>query len=213
MRERLRISPPPRERRSHAERTAETRARIKEAVVASIAKVGFQRTTAAEISRRAGLTWGAVQHHFGDKNGILAAVLEDSFNRFADRLAEVATRDLSLADRVDLFVDRAWEHFGSAHYRSTFEILLNYPAPEGAGDQESLWQSDMLRAWNGIWQRFFGDARLAPRRRLTLQYYAISVLSGIASLQMLGTAASGVRSAELELLKDTLRRELAGASS
>ena len=63
------------ERRSHAERRAETRARIIEAVIESIAEVGFHRTTAVEITRRAGVTWGAVQHHFGDKDGILLAVL------------------------------------------------------------------------------------------------------------------------------------------
>lgn len=54
-------------RRSHAERTAETQARIVAAVVASIAERGLQRTTAAEVTRRAGVTWGAVQHHFGGK--------------------------------------------------------------------------------------------------------------------------------------------------
>ncbi len=46
------------------------------AVLESIAEVGFQRTTAAEITRRAGVTWGAVQHHFGAEDGILRAVLE-----------------------------------------------------------------------------------------------------------------------------------------
>ena len=48
------------------------------AVVETIADVGFQKTTAAEIARRAGVTWGAVQHHFGGKEGILLAVLEAS---------------------------------------------------------------------------------------------------------------------------------------
>ena len=71
-------------RRTHAERTAESRARIMSAVVESIAEVGFKRSTASEIARRSGLTWGAVQHHFGGKEGILAAVLEDSFDRFAE---------------------------------------------------------------------------------------------------------------------------------
>ncbi len=69
-------------RRSQAERTAETRGRIVGAVVESIREVGLQRTTAAEVSRRAGVTWGAVQHHFGGKDGMLEAVLEHSFDHF-----------------------------------------------------------------------------------------------------------------------------------
>ena len=79
----LRIAPPLRPRRSHSERTAKTRARVIAAVVESIDEVGFHRTTGSEIARRAGVTWGAVQHHFGGKDGMLAAVVEDSFNRFA----------------------------------------------------------------------------------------------------------------------------------
>ena len=110
------------------------------AVVESIAELGFKRSTASEIARRSGLTWGAVQHHFGGKDGILAAVLEDSFNRFAERLADIASEGVPLAERVELFVDRAWEHFASAHFRSTFEILQHY----GASSREHGWQDQML---------------------------------------------------------------------
>ncbi len=205
--ERLNLPSPPRERRSHAERTAETRARIMQAVVESISEVGFQRTTAAEIARRAGVTWGAVQHHFRDKDGILIAVLEASFDRFAQRLADIPVDDTPLAERVGLFVDRAWEHFGSAHYRSTFEILLSYAAPEGTAP-EGLWQTEMFRAWNRIWQRLLGDAALPRRRTVTLQHYTISVLSGLASMKMLEGPTARIRQAELDLLKETLVREL-----
>src|SRR5262245_62336179 len=122
----IRIPVPERVRRSQAERTAETRARIIEAVVACIDELGFPRATASEIGRRAGVTWGAVQHHFGGKDGILAAVLEDSFARFARRFDDLPAQPASLEERASLFVQRAWEHFGSAHYRSTFEILLRW---------------------------------------------------------------------------------------
>lgn len=198
----------PRVRRSHAERTAETRARIVAAVVESIAEVGFQRTTASEIARRAGVTWGAVQHHFGGKDGILLAVLEDSFSRFAERLSDVPTEGTSLEKRVGEFVDRAWQHFGSAHYRSTFEILLSFSGPDGP-ERELLWPSRMFEAWNRIWDRLFADARCDRRRSVTLQEYAISVLSGLAATQALGSSRPRVHQAQLSLLKDTLVRELA----
>ena len=64
---RLRLAAARRPRRSHAERRAETRAKIIDGVVESIAEIGLAATTATEIARRSGATWGAVQHHFGDK--------------------------------------------------------------------------------------------------------------------------------------------------
>ena len=192
-------------RRSHADRRAETRARIIAAVTEAIAEVGFQRTTAAEIVQRAGVTWGAVQHHFGGKDGTLLAVLEDSFDRFAERVGGVDV-DKPIDKRVGEFVDRAWEHFDSAHYRSTLEILLHY---SGQADAEpEPWQSAMVSALDRTWQELFGDVRLPRRRSATLQHYTIAVLSGLASMRFIGGAAAPTPRAELQLLKRTLAREL-----
>jgi AcrR family transcriptional regulator len=198
---------PVRTRRTHAARTAETRARIIGAVVECIAEVGFGRTTAAEICRRAGVTWGAVQHHFGGKDGILLAVLEDSFGRFAERLADVEIESTSLDERVDLFIERAWEHFGSPHFQSTFEILLSYAGAEGP-ESDMLWQTEMFKQWNRIWNRLFADAELARRDTVTLQYYTISVLSGLAAMRMVRGRPGRKPAAELALIKQTLTREL-----
>lgn len=197
-------------RRSHAERTAETRARILDAVVESIAEVGFARTTAAEVTRRAGVTWGAVQHHFGGKDGMLMAVLEDSFRRFEARLADVPLEDMPLSERVAVFVERAWAHFASPEYASTVEILrdaIRRADPLAGGPR---WQDAMSRAWARVWRRFFGLAPAARNRRGALQHYAIAVLSGLASMVALEGPGARVREAELALLADTLRRELVG---
>lgn len=198
-----------RERRTHAERTAETRTRILSATIESIAEVGFQRTTAVEITRRAGVTWGAVQHHFGDKDGILIAVLEDSFARFAARLEDIAVEGLSLERRVALFVERAFEHFTSREYASTFEILLEHLRRD-APERGASWQLEMSRAWERVWRRFFGDSAVPRRRQGILQHYTIAVLSGLASTLLLEGAGASVRTAELDLLRDTLVRELRG---
>ncbi len=198
----------PRTRRTQAERTAATRERILAAVVESLAEVGFQRTTASEIARRAGVTWGAVQHHFGAKNGILEAVLAESVARLAERTAGIPA-DAPLAVRVGLFVEGAWEHFSSAHYRSMLEILLHL-AP---GDREGGpgWQAGMERALDAIWTRIFPDAALPHRRVLALQRYTTSLLSGLASLAALDGRGT-TRAPELRLLEETLRRELGAAA-
>jgi AcrR family transcriptional regulator len=180
-----------------------------DAVVESIAEVGLARTTAPEIARRAGVTWGAVQHHFGGKDGILAAVLEESFERFAARLAEVPTEGAALDERVSAFVDIAWAHFGSPDYRSTFEILLNYTR-DTDDDGVPIWESEMFSAWNRVWSKIFADVNLPRRKVVALQAFSISVVSGMAALAMLRRAVEPVHGAELDLLKRTLVREMSG---
>jgi AcrR family transcriptional regulator len=198
-----------RARRTHEERSTETRGRILDAVVQCIAELGFQRATATEIARRAGVTWGAVQHHFGGKNGILVAVLEDTFHRFSSRFDDIPVDRTPLEQRVSLFVDRAWEHFGSAHFRSTFEILLNHLPDGDTGDEETI-QAQMVRAVDVLWTRLFFDASPRRSRRLLIERYAIAVLSGLAYNVILRGKNSGVPVGELTLLKQSILREVAG---
>jgi AcrR family transcriptional regulator len=193
--------------RTQAERTAETRTRIIESVHACISELGYARTTAAEITKRAGVTWGAAQHHFGGKDGILIAVLEDSFERFAAKLAEVRD-DAKLDERVAQFVERAWEHFASPHYRSTFEILIH------AADvlpRDSTWRDRMEVAWSRIWAEVFAGEKLPRRRALALQQFTVASLAGLASLRMLDGEGAATRAGELALLRETLLRELRSA--
>lgn len=198
----IRARAPKQARRSHAERTAETRRRVTKAVVESIAEVGYQRTTGSEIARRAGVTWGAVQHHFGDKNGILAAVLEQSFERLATALGSPEDSHEPLEARVSVFVARAWSHFSSDDYRTTFEILLNLPA-----EMEASWSQGVLDTWQTIWRQFFPESPLTKRETADLMHYAVSVLSGLATTTILGgQAARGSRS--LPFLERTLVEEL-----
>src|SRR5262245_25152728 len=193
-------------RRTQAERTAETRRRILDAVVESIAEVGFQRTTASEIAKRAGVTWGAVQHHFGAKGGILEAVLEDTFERFEAKVADIDA-EAPLARRVTLFVERAWEHFASPHFRSTFELLLHHGKGED-GEVPPHWQETMFRALDRVFERLFSDTRLARRERGAVHQYAVAQLMGLAALDMLDEPRA--HAPQLALLERTLLRELGG---
>jgi len=199
----------PRPHRSRAERSAETRARILAAVTDSIAEVGLARSTAAQIARRAGVTWGAVQHHFGDKEELLAASLEDGFARFARRFDDLAGESSSLERRAAAFVDRAWEHFSSPVYRANFEILLG-TVREMRSDRTDRIPGQMLAAVDSLWTRIFPDSRLSSEHRHALERYVIAVLSGLASQVMLqGSSPRVLPGLELELLKGTLARELA----
>jgi AcrR family transcriptional regulator len=198
-------------RRSQAERTALTRERIVAAVFECIAEVGLARTTAVEVTRRAGVTWGAVQHHFGGKDGMLIAAVEDSFDHFASRFGDLPAVGAPLDERARRFVDGAWAHFGSREYRSAFEILLHYIGRDDHSDSPS-WRNEMFRSWDQVWMELFHDSKLQRKEHLAIERYTLSVLAGLASTRMLEGGRAKARDEELGFLKDTLVREL-GCSS
>lgn len=75
---------PPRPRRTQAERTASTRARLLDATIECLVERGHGGTTTAEVERRAGISRGARLHHFPTKAALLAAAVE----RLTERIAE-----------------------------------------------------------------------------------------------------------------------------
>jgi AcrR family transcriptional regulator len=84
-----RQSPPP-ARRTQAERSEATRS----ALMASGRKLfganGYGRTTREEIVADAGVTRGALQHHFGDKQGLFRSVYEELEQQIVGSTAQAA---------------------------------------------------------------------------------------------------------------------------
>lgn len=62
--------------RTAAERMAETRTRLLDAVLEVLAECGYAATSTTEIARRSGLTRGAQLHHFGTKDHMMVAAVE-----------------------------------------------------------------------------------------------------------------------------------------
>ncbi|HEY7946988.1 MAG TPA: helix-turn-helix domain-containing protein [Acidimicrobiales bacterium] len=118
-----------RRRRSQAERSATTRQALLEAGRTLFAERGFAGAGQEEIVELAGVTRGALSHHFGTKNGLFRAVLEDVQGDLARRIAEAALRSPDPAEQLRLgcmaFLDAAMD-------RSVGRIvLLDAPAVLG----------------------------------------------------------------------------------
>ena len=158
-------------------KTLVAREKILNAVISLINEGGFGAATSSRISRRSGLTWGAVQHHFGSKEDILAAILDHSHQRFTELMDSDASTDGSLKKRVDGFVDRMWQHYQSDLYVATLEILLaSRKNPLRAADskiqQQSSHHAHTMQAW-------FSDCALADDDLLEALIYTHTFLTGL----------------------------------
>ncbi len=75
------------ERRRQEDRTRTTRASLIAAGRRLFAERGYAEATAEEIVAAAGLTRGALRHHFGDKRGLFEVVFEELEAEIAQRSA------------------------------------------------------------------------------------------------------------------------------
>lgn len=75
--------------RPRAEMIEITRAKLIASGRQAFARLGYARTSMDDLTAEAGLTRGALYHHFGDKQGLLAAVVEQIDSEMDARLDEV----------------------------------------------------------------------------------------------------------------------------
>lgn len=103
-------------RRTQEERRAETRRALLGAARELFAEGGYHATAAEEVVSRAGLTRGAMYHHFEDKRDLFRAVVEEVE-------VEVDEIVLSEARRVLEETSNPWEAF-RAGYRVSLDVCL-----------------------------------------------------------------------------------------
>ena len=88
-------------RRTQAERSETTRAALLAAARELFAEHGFAKTGREEIAVRAGVTRGALYHHFGSKQEIFRAVVEALEQELTDRVAVAALQGTTARDRFE----------------------------------------------------------------------------------------------------------------
>lgn len=77
-------------RRSRPQMIEETRAKLLAAARHAFATQGYSQTSMDEFTAAAGLTRGALYHHFGSKEGLLVAVIEQIEAEVGGRLQAVS---------------------------------------------------------------------------------------------------------------------------
>ncbi|ACL56542.1 TetR/AcrR family transcriptional regulator [Methylobacterium nodulans] len=123
-------------RRTQEQRTAETRARLIAATLDLLMERGYARTTTAEIAERAGVTRGALNHHFTGKDDLVVHSVEHQLRTSTGEIRALAelVRNGSLA--LPGFIDRLWEMFSGRLFLITLEHVTE--ARHNAALREAL---------------------------------------------------------------------------
>jgi AcrR family transcriptional regulator len=113
-----------RERRTQAERSAATRARLLDATIECLHDLGYARTTTPEIARRARLSRGAQLHHFPTKAELVTSAIERLFERrHAEFLAAFAARPPE-SDPVAAAIDILWSMVSGPTFYVWLELAV-----------------------------------------------------------------------------------------
>jgi len=179
-------------RRTKAEASA-TRELLLDSAELAFERQGVAATTLQAIAVAAGLTRGAVYHHFADKPALIEAMLArvDLPLEQAMRAAEARHQSAPLAQLRQMALEPLALLQRDAHARRVFTILLH--RIEYAGDTVPLLarHQTALGEYQAHFEQLFKDARqrgqLAPQQNLRAAALALcALINGLLSLATLG---------------------------
>ena len=111
-------------RRTNQERSATTQAAILDATIEQLAEHGYGRTTTVEVAERAGVSRGALVHHFSTRSDLVLAALEYLCERRLAELEAGITRLSATEDRPSAFVDLIWSTFEGPLFTAQLELWM-----------------------------------------------------------------------------------------
>lgn len=68
------------------------------------------------------MSWGVIQHHFGDRDGLLTAVIDDAVDRLVASLEVLADPDRAMD--TEHLVRATWDAFANPKAMAGLEILI-----------------------------------------------------------------------------------------
>lgn len=110
-------------------RGLETRARLLDIAIRCLADSGGEPVSANRIAKDAGVTWGTVQHQFGDLDGLWVAVITEIHSRSWASNPDDAQppRTGTLRERVVAAVDSIWSYLDTTEGRALTALRTSLP--------------------------------------------------------------------------------------
>src|SRR5580658_2196429 len=107
------------------QRDSATRQRVIDAAIACISEEVFYRASTNAIAERAGLSWGVIQYHFGSREALMLAVLEEGGHRLVEDLSTADIVGETLTERIESYYAILARYYTHPEYLAFVQVLLN----------------------------------------------------------------------------------------
>ena len=173
------ISNPRRQRRTQLERTAATRAKLLAATLDLVVEKGLRDTTTTMVAERAGVSRGALLHHFPNKNALIQEAHRTMLVRMTDDIHGMAAAIDDGRIGIDGFLDAIWEMFSGRPFAITLDyVVAARTDPDTMATLRPI-AAEYNEALDAIWDRFFIHSRLDRVERRQALNATLCLLRGM----------------------------------
>ena len=165
-------------KRTQAERSATTRAALLDAAVKCLVEEGYASVTTARVAELAGVTRGAHLHHFGTRQALVAAAVEElTVRRDAEFREAIAQLPEGGRARLEGGLDLIWAGYASPLFQAALALWTAARTDPELREQLLAVERRFERGTAELSQSIVGD----DRKRLEL------VLATVRGLSLLDT--------------------------
>lgn len=168
----------------------DSRRRVVEAAIQCIHEQGFYRASSNAIAERAGLSWGVIQHYFGNREKLMLAVLQEGSDRLANDLRNAGITGTRLNERVEQLFDILDAYYGSPDYLAFIQVLVNLGHDPRTSEQALRTMKEINEQANPELQRLLSNVLSGTGvRRNDLRNVLFHALRGLSISHVMLTTA------------------------
>jgi len=165
-------------------RGLDSRRRFIDAAISILADGDPTAASANQVAKRAGFTWGAVQHLFGDTDGVWAAVMEELIERVARFSSLPPVRSgTSLRRRMTDIIELLWLGFGSPEARAAEHLRMSLPRDPKVLSATYPKTDAVLRRfdreWAALWDQLFAGLPVTKPKLRRIRSLVPAALRGL----------------------------------
>ena len=131
-------------------RGLETRQQLLSVAVRCLAAGGPDAVSANLVARKAGATWGVVQHQFGDADGLWAAVLEHIATQ-SEPMVPAVSSDADVPELVRAIIDMLWEAIDLPGSHAIHNLRLGLPRQVRDLERSYPKTAAAIASWDAAW--------------------------------------------------------------
>ncbi|MGJ7493390.1 TetR/AcrR family transcriptional regulator [Variovorax sp. ZT4R33] len=197
--------PLPKVRRTQASRSSETRQRLMDTAIELIGERSFQAATVSEIAKRAGVTTGAVQHHFPSKADLVLSLIDHILEAPIEGGGVWPSPTMPLPERAQAFVTALWRRsYAPPRFLVAWTVYFGCSDDPVVMQHVAAHRRDLGARLDAQFELAFPEIA-HPARRETMLHTVLSCVRGLGMQRLFGSTRAD-EEAQLSLIASLIAR-------
>jgi AcrR family transcriptional regulator len=171
--------------RTQDERSAAMRERLINATLETILECGYSGATLVGIAKKAGVTRGALNHHFDSKDDLIVEAMSDMLKKGSAEIRGYAESVQNGTLSPSEFLDRVWEIFSGPFFMVTLEQITASRHNDVLKNRLVVVTRDFHKALDEIWSSFFTTNELQQPQLETILNATLCLFRGMGAQTVL----------------------------